>query len=503
MVDTKREGDPGLTPRAPERRGEADREFRRLEGDKEALLRAVRPLLHVAAVALARERREGEDPPYGTGELSCEVEESVRAIRRGEPDPEALAGLSERLGSHFRVKPDARPGRGRGEAARPSAPPLREEGAAPPASAYFDIGPFAKFLELAGELRGGRYLDQVRVLRAAVSAGEGLDGFAATLSAFLLKLAGELSSERRDIAARLSTIIRTLVNLENEFRSFLEKSITYLDENEASFIGGVSQRVESIQERLAEAKDNDVNGLISLIAEEMELISSAIRRKTEDDESRLAMLRDEKVVLESSLDTVRRDYDSFVQQSKRMLREIEEMRAIALRDGLTKVFNRRAYDEQLLLTLLNFKTGKLAAFSLVIFDIDHFRDVNNRYGHQAGDRILVHMAGSVTAAVRSDDFVFRYGGDEFVILLPGASLSDACMVAEKIRRSVDNVEFVIGKGGTESLRVTISMGVAEARPGDTPGSILARADKALYASKRAGRNRVTAADDEFQGQGTA
>ncbi|MDR1039716.1 MAG: GGDEF domain-containing protein [Deltaproteobacteria bacterium] len=172
------------------------------------------------------------------------------------------------------------------------------------------------------------------------------------------------------------------------------------------------------------------------------------------------------------------------------------MRSIALRDGLTKVFNRRAYDEQLLLTLLNFKSAKLASFSLVIFDIDHFRDVNNNYGHQAGDRILVHLASTVTASVRCDDFVFRYGGDEFVLILPGAGLADGLMVAEKIRQAVENVEFILVKGGAESLRVTISMGVAEARTGDTPGTIFARADKALYSSKRAGRNRVTAAEAE-------
>jgi diguanylate cyclase len=179
-----------------------------------------------------------------------------------------------------------------------------------------------------------------------------------------------------------------------------------------------------------------------------------------------------------------------------MLKEIEDMRSIALRDGLTKVFNRRAYDEQLLLTLLNFKSGKLGSFSLIIFDIDHFREVNNTYGHQAGDRILIHIAETVTASVRCDDFVFRYGGDEFVVILPGASLPDGMNVAEKIRRAVQNIEFILVKGREESLRVTVSMGVAEALPGDTPGVILARADRALYVSKHGGRNRVTAASED-------
>jgi diguanylate cyclase (GGDEF)-like protein len=366
-----------------------------------------------------------------------------------------------------------------------------------PAFDRFRIKPFSEFLKLAAAVRGGSYQDRVRGLEALVRSGDSLELFAETLSKFLVKLVSDMRRERQEISVKLSTIIRTLVNLENEFRDFLEKSIDHIGGPEQLYNATLSQRVEHIQEMIAQGAEGDPDSLMNLITEEMEHMASAIRHKTEEDGTRLVMLRDERNALESSLDTVRRDYDSFVRQSRQMLREIEEMRSIALRDGLTKVFNRRAYDEQLLLTLLNYKSGKLTTFTLVIFDIDHFRDVNNNYGHQAGDRILVHLALTVTSSLRSDDFVFRYGGDEFVLILPGAGLGDGLMVAEKIRRAIENTQFVLTKGGSEWLSVTVSMGVAETRPGDTPGSILARADRALYASKRAGRNRVTAAPDDM------
>ncbi|MDR1080898.1 MAG: diguanylate cyclase [Deltaproteobacteria bacterium] len=503
MADIKDESGAG-PGRTVEKFQEVERELRRLESERADFFRAVKPLLQVAAVALARERGDtaSSDGTGGATDLSSELAEFFAAINRNEADLEGLAFVSDRLANHFKVR-----GERSGARVSPAAPRAasgggngpcgdREATGPDPAAAAFRNTLFNEFLNQTAAVRSGRYLEQVKEIRAILKAGEAVKSFAETLSSFLVRLVGDMRGERQEIAIKLSTIIRTLVNLENEFRIFLDRSISYFGESEVLFTETMALRVERIQDHLTGGADGDPESLINLIAEEMEMISSTLRQKTEEDESRLSLLRDEKSALESSLDTVRRDYDTFVRQSHQMLKEIEEMRSIALRDGLTKVFNRRAYDEQLLLTLLNFKSGKLSTFSLVIFDIDHFRDVNNNYGHQAGDRILVHLSSTVTSSVRCDDFVFRYGGDEFVLILPGAGLADSMMVSEKIRRAVENVEFILVKGGTESLRVTISMGVAEARPGDTPGSILARADRALYASKRAGRNRVTAASDD-------
>jgi diguanylate cyclase len=201
----------------------------------------------------------------------------------------------------------------------------------------------------------------------------------------------------------------------------------------------------------------------------------------------------EKTQLEARLDTVRRDYDTFVSQSHSLLHELEDIKMISLRDQLTGIYNRRAYDEQLKLTLESFERGTLSAFSLIIFDIDMFREVNNAYGHLAGDGILAHLARVAAETLRCDDFIFRYGGDEFIVILPEARLADAAKVADKLRRQVEVVDFKLSRDSETTINVTISLGVSEAAPGDTAAAVLARADEALYRSKNGGRNRVSLA----------
>ncbi|MDR2612228.1 MAG: diguanylate cyclase [Deltaproteobacteria bacterium] len=519
MVETKQDLPSGACKADPERLRELELEICRLEGERDDFLRAFKPFLLLAAGALARERKDCAGNAGGNTEheetLSREVQELSRALGCGKATAPQMVGIANRLASHFMVReePSAHAEAGAYPVAAvpvwsPAGPPVASVGAPEGGDAAACESPegvdaafrseiFAELMNQAAALHGGRYLGDVVRIRAALRAGGALRGLLDGLSGLLLKILDDFQGERRSISDRLSTIIRTLISLEHDFRSFLDRGIGYFGESEADFTDGIAQRVGRVQDSLSAGPDGDPEHLLRLIAEEMEINSNAIRQKAAEDKSRLSLLQEEKSALETSLDSVRRDYDSFVQQSRQMLKEIEEMRSIALRDGLTKVFNRRAYDEQLLLTLLNFKSGKLGTFSFVIFDIDHFREVNNVYGHQAGDRILAHIAGTVTSTVRSDDFVFRYGGDEFVVILPGAALQDGMMVADKIRRAIENVEFVLARGREESLRVTVSMGVAEALQGDTPGSILSRADKALYASKQAGRNRVTAASAEL------
>ena len=108
----------------------------------------------------------------------------------------------------------------------------------------------------------------------------------------------------------------------------------------------------------------------------------------------------------------------------------------------------------------------------------------------AGDKILTYVARFTTQSLRKDDLLFRYGGDEFVILLTEADLKSATKIAEKIREGVHGVEFKIFKGSDKTARVGLSMGVAEAKPEDDPKTLFSRADKALYQAKEKGRNQV-------------
>lgn len=166
----------------------------------------------------------------------------------------------------------------------------------------------------------------------------------------------------------------------------------------------------------------------------------------------------------------------------RLLREKSES---LKKDPLTGVFNRLAYEEQIQSEYQRWKRfGHPLTF--LIWDIDHFKQVNDQYGHAVGDTVLHDVAQQLASQIRSTDFVARYGGEEFVMLLPGATAEAALKVADKLRSSIAESEF--GSNGAK-LSVTISCGLSSFQPGDSPESVFERADHALYQAKRAGRNR--------------
>jgi two-component system cell cycle response regulator len=125
-------------------------------------------------------------------------------------------------------------------------------------------------------------------------------------------------------------------------------------------------------------------------------------------------------------------------------------------------------------------------------DIDHFKSVNDSFGHDAGDEVLTEFAVRLATNVRAVDLPCRMGGEEFVVVMPGAELEDAHRVAERIRRDVASAPFRI-MGGRESLSITISIGVAATNGvGDTPEQLMKRADEGVYEAKAGGRNKVIA-----------
>jgi diguanylate cyclase (GGDEF)-like protein len=171
--------------------------------------------------------------------------------------------------------------------------------------------------------------------------------------------------------------------------------------------------------------------------------------------------------------------------------EAKKWKTQALVDPLTKVLNRNAYNLTLEQTMRDFRRYKDPTI-LIVADIDHFKKVNDTYGHKTGDDILYSVAKSLNNAVRASDFVFRYGGEEFVILLKKCSLDQGKLVAEKIRREMSE-DFSLDKG--QKLSVTVSLGLTQFKENDTEDSVFQRADQALYKAKTNGRNRVEIALD--------
>jgi len=178
--------------------------------------------------------------------------------------------------------------------------------------------------------------------------------------------------------------------------------------------------------------------------------------------------------------------------------ELNEARDRALHDGLTRLYSRTALDLRLKAAVA--QRDAAVPWCFVIGDVDHFKRVNDEFGHVAGDRLLAKVARRLEESLRREDeigFIARYGGEEFGIILPRTSLELAARVAERIRAAIVGAAWEVGsEDGPHPVRLTISMGVAEFRPGDTPESLVQRADAALYRAKQEGRDRVVIAPPE-------
>ena len=175
----------------------------------------------------------------------------------------------------------------------------------------------------------------------------------------------------------------------------------------------------------------------------------------------------------------------------RLRDSVQTSMELAVTDALTGLYNRR-YMESHVGTLVERSAARGKSLSVLLLDIDYFKSINDNWGHDAGDDVLRDFSDRLRACIRGIDLACRYGGEEFVVVMPDTDIGVATMVAERIRRRVAGDMFPIQKG-EKSIEVTISIGIAaRASPEDTAAMILKRADEALYRAKRDGRNRVVA-----------
>jgi diguanylate cyclase (GGDEF)-like protein len=165
-----------------------------------------------------------------------------------------------------------------------------------------------------------------------------------------------------------------------------------------------------------------------------------------------------------------------------------QMYDAALRDALTKAFNKKHFMDRLG-TEVAYARRHNTPLALVMFDVDFFKKVNDTYGHLAGDYVLQLLAQVAQHALRAEDMFARYGGEEFAVLCRGTNLEDASIIAERLRAQVEHTQFVFEN---TNIPITISAGVAAFPnvPAQSPVELIAASDEALYAAKRGGRNRV-------------
>ena len=175
--------------------------------------------------------------------------------------------------------------------------------------------------------------------------------------------------------------------------------------------------------------------------------------------------------------------------AERLRDNVQASIEMAITDALTGLFNRR-YMETHLATLVEQAANRGKPIAVLVLDIDYFKSINDGYGHDAGDDVLREFSLRVRKSIRNIDLACRYGGEEFVIVMPETDMAVATMVAERLRRLIANEPFAIQQGARH-IEVTISIGIATlSNHEDTAATILKRADQALYRAKRDGRNRV-------------
>lgn len=250
---------------------------------------------------------------------------------------------------------------------------------------------------------------------------------------------------------------------------------------------------------------NEMNDLMDDVAGSLQEVGSEAQRfgghldGVVEDVQRSSSLDDIKDLLRSLVDetrTMRRStqllhehLEAKSQEIALLQEELEQERKRASTDPLTGLANRRSFTEAL--THHAADADQPGELSLLMVDIDHFKEVNDTHGHLIGDRVIRFLAQVLQQHIKGQDLAARYGGEEFVVLLPRTGLRGASAVAEQIRQAMGEAKLVRSDNKQPLGRITVSIGVAAYQPGEDPVDLVNRADQALYRSKQGGRNKVT------------
>ncbi len=296
----------------------------------------------------------------------------------------------------------------------------------------------------------------------------------------LLEIKNYSISEQQSLEAFLTEIPKRL-NVLRQYNLQASNSNKISIKNRETLNNDIEQQVDNIKNSSAEAKE-----LLSLqqnINFFLEEISSQLHKHKETEDSRQLDTQNQLDLLTQKLHDLETTTDS-------LRNNLKKAHGKALSDPLTGLSNRFAYDERIMLEYNRWSRYKMP-LSIIIWDIDLFKLINDTYGHKAGDKTLVLVAQLISRNCRTTDFIARYGGEEFVMLLPNTSSEQALIPAEKIRSFIANSAF---NHNGESIKLTISCGISEFSEGDTTDIVFERADKALYLSKEKGRNRCSVID---------
>jgi diguanylate cyclase len=300
-----------------------------------------------------------------------------------------------------------------------------------------------------------------------------------TAAAILSELGVESEREHTQLREFLATLSGKLVDLEEKtlgMGSLAESSARSRIEADLA----VSGHVEDLRAEAQAA--TELSQLQTVIAGRMDVIASHLAASKRAEEERIAQTQQHVQDLAVRLQALE-------QESLELRSQLSMATDLAFTDPLTRLPNRAAYQDRVALEELRWKRFHHPV-SLLLWDIDFFKSINDRFGHPAGDKALQVIGEVLGGSIRATDFLARVGGEEFAMLLTGSDQKAGLDVANNIRRKVESCGFT---SAGKPVTITVSCGIAEFRSGEGHDQVYARADKALYDAKREGRNRCIAA----------
>ena len=284
-----------------------------------------------------------------------------------------------------------------------------------------------------------------------------------------------LMSELTDVEHYLKNIAIRLKELQLGIEdAFNDQRVSFGEQENLN--SGIADQVVAITTKLAQ--ETDLSAIKGFIDDGLSNISSRMRDHLARDRQRVAGGEKRLQRLSDQLKTMD-------EESTRLRAQVRHERNRAQHDALTGVANRSAYDDRIAIEIIR-KNRHKRRLSLAVIDIDKFKNVNDRFGHNAGDKVLKSVADICAANVSPSDFLARYGGEEFVLVLPETSIEQAHVIAEKLRHTIDGKGFYYNGN---KVPITVSIGIAEFAQDESGDKVFERADQALYVAKEGGRNR--------------
>lgn len=295
------------------------------------------------------------------------------------------------------------------------------------------------------------------------------------------------------LAGMVASLRENMHREKKEIEEFLSELTTRLKELDDHIQGMESDRFDSYKngQELNQTMENHVRGIETGVREAVDLgqLKLLVQKRLDDIGNHMEKFReleeDRNKMSENRISALNDRLHIMEKESSELKVKIVKERKQALIDSLTEIANRMAYDERIEQEHIRWKRYK-APLSLVVIDIDFFKKVNDTYGHMAGDKVLQTLAKLIQKNIRETDLLTRYGGEEFVIIMPDTEIQAAMSVAEKLRTETERCAFHYRDTNVD---ITISCGASEFKGNDNPEIVFGRADKALYRAKAEGRNR--------------